>query len=81
MVLSNNYGKQKKGWQKMNAPPLQAILMAMQACWSNTDGIAQCGMSNATPEASGRCHWATTCSVLPQQPPGQQQQTKRQQKN
>ncbi len=40
--------------------------------WSDTDGIAQCGMSRATPEATGRWHWATTHSVLPWQPPGQQ---------
>ncbi len=46
--------------------------MAMAVCQSNTDGIAQCGMSRATPEATGRRHWATTCSVLPQRPPGQQ---------
>jgi hypothetical protein len=24
-------------------------------------------------EATGCCHWAITCSLLPQQPPGQQQ--------
>ncbi len=41
-------------------------------CRSNTDGITRCGMSRATPEATGRQHQATTCSVLPQQPPGQQ---------
>jgi hypothetical protein len=29
-------------------------------------------MSRATPEATGRRHQAITCSVLPQQPPGQQ---------
>ena len=40
--------------------------------WSNTDGIAQCGISRATPEATGRRHRATTHSVLPQRPPGQQ---------
>jgi hypothetical protein len=39
---------------------------------SNTDGITQCGMSRATPEATGHCHRATTCYLLPQQPPGQQ---------
>jgi hypothetical protein len=39
---------------------------------SNTDGIAQCGMSRATPEATGCRHRATTPSVLPQQLPGQQ---------
>ncbi len=46
--------------------------MATAVCQSNTDGIAQCGMSRATPEATGRRHWATTCYVSPQQPPGQQ---------
>jgi hypothetical protein len=79
MVFSYNYDKQKKGRQKTNAPLSQAILMVMQACWSNADGIAQCGMSRATPEATGHHHWATTLSVLPQRPPGQQQ-TKWQQK-
>jgi hypothetical protein len=39
---------------------------------SNTDGIAQCGMSRATPEATGHQHRVTTYSVLPQWPPGQQ---------
>jgi hypothetical protein len=39
---------------------------------SNTDGIAQCGMSRATLEATGRCHRATTCSVSPQRLPEQQ---------
>ncbi len=61
----------------MNAPHLPAISMATAVCRSNRDGIARCGMSRATPEAS---HWATTCSVLPQRPPGQQQ-TKQQLKN
>ncbi len=54
--------------------------MAMAVSRSNTDGIAQCGMSRATPEATGRHHQATTHSVLPQRPPGQQQM-KRRQKN
>ena len=49
-----------------------AISMATAVHWSNTDGIAQCSMSRATPEATGRCHRATTCYVLPQRPPGQQ---------
>ena len=30
-------------------------------------------MSRATPEATGRCHWATTHSVSPRWPPGGQQ--------
>jgi hypothetical protein len=36
------------------------------------NGIAQCGMSRATSEATGCHHRATTCSVLPQRPPEQQ---------
>jgi hypothetical protein len=39
---------------------------------SNTDSIAQCGMSRATPKVTGRRHQATNCYILPQQPPGQQ---------
>ncbi len=46
--------------------------MATAVCRSNTDSIAQCGMSRATPEATGRRHWATTCYVLPQRLPVQQ---------
>ncbi len=56
----------------MNAPRPTAILMAMQVHWSDTDGIAQCGMSRATLEATGHRHWVNTCYVLPQRPPGQQ---------
>jgi hypothetical protein len=47
--------------------------MATAVRRSNTDGIAQCSMSRATPEATGCCHRATTHSVSTQQPPGQQQ--------
>ena len=36
--------------------------MAMRRRWSNTWGVAQCSMSRATPEATGRCHRATTRS-------------------
>ncbi len=46
--------------------------MATAVRQSNTDGIAQCGMSRATPKATGRCHQATTRYVSPQRPPGQQ---------
>ncbi len=53
-------------------PPLQAILMAMQMRWSNKHGIARCGISRATLEATGRWHRVTTRSVSPQRPPGQQ---------
>ncbi len=59
-------------WWQTNAPHLPAVLMAMAVRWSNIDGIAQCGMSRATPEAAERHHWATTYSLLPQRPPGQQ---------
>jgi hypothetical protein len=40
IVFSYDYVKQKGWLQKTNAPPLRAVLMAMQAHWSNTDGIA-----------------------------------------
>ncbi len=72
MVLGYDYSNQKRRRWWTNAPHLLAILMAMGECQSNTDGIAQCGMSRATPEVTGRWHWATTCSVLPQRLPGQQ---------
>jgi hypothetical protein len=46
--------------------------MAMEVRRCDTKHIAQCSMSKATPEATGCCHQATTCSVFPQQPSGQQ---------
>jgi hypothetical protein len=46
--------------------------MATAVRRSNTDGIAQCGMSTATPEATEHRHWATTHFIVPQRPPGQQ---------
>jgi hypothetical protein len=72
MVLGYNYSKQKRQWRRTNAPYPPAILMAMAVRRSNTDGIAWCGMSTATPEATGRRHRAITHSVLPQRLPGQQ---------
>ncbi len=62
---------QNQQW-RTNAPRPLAVLMAMAVRRSNTDGIAQCGMSRATPEATGCRHWATTHYLLPQQLPGQQ---------
>jgi hypothetical protein len=56
-----------------NVPPLSAILMAMAVSRCDTQRIAQCSMSRATPEATGHRNWETTCSVSPQRPPGQQQ--------
>jgi hypothetical protein len=72
MVLGHNYSKLKRRWQQTNAPHPQAVSMATTVHRSNTDGITRCGMSRATPEATGCRHWATTHSVLPQWPPGQQ---------
>jgi hypothetical protein len=72
MVLGYNYSKQKRQWRRTNAPHPPAVSMVMAVRRSNTDGIARWGMSMATPEATGHRHWATTCSVSPQRPPGQQ---------
>jgi hypothetical protein len=72
MVLGYDYSKQKRRWRQRNAPHLPAILKATAVRRCDTDGIAWCGMSRATPEATGRQHRATTRSVLPQWPPGQQ---------
>ncbi len=72
MVLGYNYSKQKRRLRQTNAPHLPAILMATAVRQRNTDNIAQCGMSRATPEATGCRHRATTHSVSPQLLPGQQ---------
>ncbi len=72
MVLGYDYSNQKRRWWQTNAPHPPAVLMATAERWSDTDGIDPCGMSRATLEATGCWHWATTCSVLPHQPPGQQ---------
>ncbi len=72
MLFSYSYGQwQNQQWHQ-NAPTSRPVSKALQMRRSNTDGIAWCGMSRATSEATGCRHWATTCSVLPQQPPGQQ---------
>ncbi len=72
MVLGYDYSNQKRWWWRTNAPHPPAVSMATAVHWSDADGITRCGMSRATPEATGCQHWATTCSVLPQRPPGQQ---------
>jgi hypothetical protein len=71
MVLGYDYSNQKWRWWQTNAPHSPAV-MATAERRSNTDGITQCGISRATPEATGRRHRVTTHSVLPQWPPGQQ---------
>jgi hypothetical protein len=45
--------------------------MATAVRRTNTDSVVQCGMSRATPEATGRRHRATTHYISPQWPPGQ----------
>jgi hypothetical protein len=57
------------------------IWMATAMRRSNTDGITQCSMSSATPEATGHQHQVTTCSILPQRPPAGQQANKQQSTN
>ncbi len=72
MLFSYGYGQwQDQRWHQ-NAPPLRPVSKALRMRRSNSDGIAQCVMSRATSDATGHCHWATTCSVLPQRPPEQQ---------
>ncbi len=72
MVFGYGYCCWQNRWWWTNAPCPPAVSMATAVRRSNTDGIAQCGMSRATPEATGCRHRATTCYLLPQQPPGQQ---------
>ncbi len=72
MLFSYGYCRWQNWWWRTNAPRPLAVSMATAVRRSNTDGIAQCGMSRATLEATGRRHRATTCYVLPQRPPGQQ---------
>ncbi len=72
MVLGYNYSKQKRQWRQTNVPHPLAVSMATAVRRSNTDGIARCSISRATLEATGRQHRVTTCSILPQQLPGQQ---------
>jgi hypothetical protein len=72
MVLGYDYSNQKRRWWRTNAPHPPAVSMATAERRSDTDGIARCDMPRATPEATGRRHRATTRSVTPQRPPGQQ---------
>ncbi len=72
MLFSYGYCQWQNWRWRTNAPCLPAVLMATAVRRSDTDGIARCGMSWATPEATGRRHRATTRYVLPQRLPGQQ---------
>ncbi len=72
MLFSYGYGWwQNRPWHR-NAPPSRLILKALRMRRSDRDGIPRCGMSRATTEATGHRHRATSHSVLPQRPPGQQ---------
>ncbi len=70
MVFGYGYCRRQKWRWWTNAPFFPAISMAMAVRRSNTDGIARCGMSRATPEATGCRHRATTHYISPQRPPG-----------
>jgi hypothetical protein len=72
MVLSYDYSSRNRRWQQTNAPPLQAISMAMTVRRFDTERSAQCSTARALPEATGRRHRATTRSVLPLRLPGHQ---------
>ncbi len=72
MLFSYGYCWWQNQQWRTNAPHPPAVLMATAVPRSNTAGIAQCGMSRATLEATGQRHQATTRYVLPQRPPGQQ---------
>ncbi len=72
MVFGYGYCRWQNWRWRTNAPHPPAVLMATAVHQSNTDGIARCSMSRATPEVIGCRHWVTTCSILPQWPPGQQ---------
>ncbi len=55
--------KNQQWWT--NSSPLRAILVARWSHGCNAAHIAWCSMSRAIPEASGSCHLAINCSVLP----------------
>jgi len=73
MVLSYDYSSWNRRRQKTNAPPSQAISMAVRRRWSSTCGIVRCSMTRALPEATEHHLRATTGSVSPRRPPGWQQ--------
>jgi hypothetical protein len=53
----------ERGGNAAREMPVKQLIV--QRC--DTEGIAQCSMSTATPDASVCHHQATTCSVLPWQ--------------
>ena len=63
MVLSYDYSNWNRRRRQTNAPPSRAITMTMTVCWCHTEHINRCSMTRASPEATGRQHWATTRST------------------
>ena len=72
MVLSYNYNNRNRRRWQTNAPLLRAISMAMAVRRCDTERITWCSMTRASPEATGCCHQAITCSILPRRPQGRQ---------
>ncbi len=72
MVVGYGYCWWPKQQWYQHVPPTLAILTAMAVRRHNMKHITQFSMSRATPEATGHRHWATTHSISPQRPPGQQ---------
>ena len=72
MVLGYDYSNRNRRRRRTNAPPLQAISMAMAVRRCDTERIARWRRSRDFIKATKLCHRATTCSVLPRRPPGTQ---------
>jgi hypothetical protein len=74
MVLSYHYSSWSRRWRWKNVPLLRAISMAMvlRQCDTETERIAWCSMTRASPEATERFHRPTTRFVSPWRPPGRQ---------
>ena len=72
MVLGYDYSSWNRRRRQTNLPPSRAILMAMAVRRCNMEPIDQCSMTRASHKATGRRHRATTRSVSPRRPPGQQ---------
>ena len=72
MVLSYDHSSQNRWRWRTNVSPSRAISMAMAVRRCDTERIARCSMTRASPEATERRHRATTCSVSPRRPPGRQ---------
>ncbi len=72
MVLSYDYIYRNKWRRGTNAPPSQAISMAMAMRRWNTKRISRLRRSRAFIKATKLRQRATTCSVSPRRPPGTQ---------